>query len=233
MPVVTIPFDYEQLGDKSSVVPICINDTDRNGRTIAWGWISAVEPIADRLRSLARRRLDDVWRVSELTEESVHDLWYTHGEDLGIRPQWRVYAQAKWKAEDLRYGSWRVRKGREVALGKLEATLRARTDHGAEFERQEMVDMLRQQLRKRRSGGNCRDDGPGSPRMSLGRRRREPGRRADQEECEHATAPDSGAPWGDLLICSNPLRPPAHPSPGWTIGDASHRKPLQNNGIIT
>ena len=146
MPVVTIPFDFEDLGDKNNVVPICINDTDRDGRKIAWGWITAVVPIADRLRSLARRRLDDVWRVSELTELSVHNLWYANGEDYGVWPQWRIYTQAKWTVEDLRYGGWRVRRGREVALGNLEATLRSHADHAADYQRREMVQILRQEL---------------------------------------------------------------------------------------
>ncbi len=148
MPVVTIPFDFENLEDKTSVVPICVCDTDRHGRKIGWGWFTAVVPIADLLRRLARRRLDDVWRVSELTELSVHDLWYAHGEDYGKWPQWRIYRHAKWKAEDLRYGSWRVRKGREVALGELEAALRARGDHAAEYERREIVDILRRELQE-------------------------------------------------------------------------------------
>ena len=46
MAVVTIPFDYEELDDPNSVVPICIEDTDREGRKIAWGWFTAVVPIA-------------------------------------------------------------------------------------------------------------------------------------------------------------------------------------------
>ncbi len=146
MPVVTIPFDFEDLPDKSGIVPICINDTDRHGRKIGWRWITAVVPIADLLRKLARRRLDDVWRVSELTELSVHDVWYAHGEDYGNWPQWLIYRHAKWKAEDLRYGSWRIRRGREVALGELEAALHARSNHAEELERQEIVDILRSEL---------------------------------------------------------------------------------------
>jgi hypothetical protein len=72
MPVVTIPFDFEDLPDKSSIVPICINDTDRHGTRIGWRWITAVVPIADLLRKLARRRLDDVWRVSVRIPEDVN-----------------------------------------------------------------------------------------------------------------------------------------------------------------
>jgi hypothetical protein len=146
MALVTIPFNYEELPDKSGIVPICLDDTDRHGRKIGWGWITAIPPIADLLRRLARRRLDDVHRVSELTELSVHDVWYAHGEDYGNFPQWLIYRHAKWKAEDLRYGSWRIRRGREVGLGELEAALRARGDHAKEFEHREIVEILRQEF---------------------------------------------------------------------------------------
>lgn len=146
MPVVTIPFDYQDLDNRDAVVPICINDTDRHGKAIAWGWFAAVVPVADRLRNLARRRLDDVWRVSELAESSVHDLWYAHGEDFGVFPHLRVYHHARWKAEDLRYGHWRVRKGREVPLGELESLLRDPREYGADYENKQVVDRLRQEL---------------------------------------------------------------------------------------
>ena len=41
---VTLPFDFEQLPPdrKASVVPICIERTDRDGAEIAWGWFEAV-----------------------------------------------------------------------------------------------------------------------------------------------------------------------------------------------
>jgi DNA-directed RNA polymerase specialized sigma24 family protein len=116
MPVVTIPFDYEQLPEPKNVVPICIEDTDRRGRKIAWGWFTAVVPIADRLRGLARRRLNDEWRVSELAETTVHEIWYKHLDDLGLWPSARIWRHAKWKAEDLRLGGWRARRGIDLPL---------------------------------------------------------------------------------------------------------------------
>ena len=116
MAIVTIPFDYEQLADPNSVVPICIEDTDREGRTIAWGWFTAIVPIANRLRGLARRRLDDEWRVSELAESTVHDVWYKHLNDLGFWPSARLWRHARWKAEDLRVGGRRSRRGLEAPL---------------------------------------------------------------------------------------------------------------------
>ena len=116
MGLVTIPFDYEELEHPESVVPICIEDTDAEGQKIAWGWFAAIPPIADRLRGLARRRLNDEWRVSELTESSVHEVWYTHFDNLGLWPSARLWHHAKWKAEDLRVGGWRARQGVDMPL---------------------------------------------------------------------------------------------------------------------
>jgi hypothetical protein len=123
MALVTIPFDYDKLEDPSSVVPICIEDTDRNGRRIAWGWFTAVVPIANSLRRLARRRLDDEWRVSELTQPTVHSVWYKHGENLGLWPSKKLWHYAKWKAEDIRAGGWRARHRRDEPLPEDETTL--------------------------------------------------------------------------------------------------------------
>ena len=123
MAVVTIPFDYDELDDPNSVVPICIEDTDRQGRKIAWGWFAAVVPIASRLRGLAQRRLDDEWRVSELAETSVHDIWYRHLNDFGLWPSARIWRHAKWKAEDLRVGGWRARQGIDKPLPDDEQAL--------------------------------------------------------------------------------------------------------------
>jgi hypothetical protein len=123
MAVVTIPFDYEELEDPNSVVPICIEDTDRQGRKIAWGWITAVVPIADRLRKLSRWRLEDEWRVSELAELSVHGVWYKHLDNLGLWPSSRIWHHAKWKAEDLRAGGRRARQGIDEPLPEDETAL--------------------------------------------------------------------------------------------------------------
>jgi len=123
MAVVIIPFDYEKLDDPNSVVPICIEDTDREGRKIAPGWFKAVVPIADNLRRLARRRLDDEWRVSELTESSVHEVWHKHLDNLGFWPSARIWHHARWKAEDLRAGGRRARHGMDEPLPDDEQAL--------------------------------------------------------------------------------------------------------------
>ena len=122
MAIVTIPFDYDTLPDPGDIVPICIEDTDRYGFPINPAWFTAVEPIADRLRRLSRRTLDDVWYVSELTEASVHALWGKHRHNLGRSPSARIYKHARWKAMDLRAGGRNARRGVEVEL--LDSILR-------------------------------------------------------------------------------------------------------------
>ena len=126
MPVVTIPFGYEELPaqDRDSIVPICLSATDEEGRKIAWGWFEAVERIQTPLRHLARSFLGDIWRVSEVTESAVKILWRAHGENLGISPSSRVYVQAKWCAQDLKAGTARDRRGLNVALDELDDLLR-------------------------------------------------------------------------------------------------------------
>jgi hypothetical protein len=128
MQYVTIPFDFEDLtGDeKAVVVPICIERADRDGREIAWGWFEAVEAAQEPLRRLARIWLDDVWRVSELAEATVHTLWYRHRFELGIRPASRVLAQAKWYARDLQAGTWQRRRGVVVGLEGMDELFRSR-----------------------------------------------------------------------------------------------------------
>jgi hypothetical protein len=148
MSVITIPFDYEHRKDRDVLVPICISDTDGDGRKVAWGWIEAVVPIADRARSLAKRILEDEWRVSELMEGSVHSLARKHGENYGVYPQFRLLGHAKWRALDLKYGHWRVRKGYEVPLGDLEYTLREKSSHADEYQKHEILDVVRQDLIK-------------------------------------------------------------------------------------
>jgi hypothetical protein len=95
MAVITIPFDYDPQRDCESVVPICINDTDDNGETICFGWINAIVPIQDKLKALAGRVLGDVWRVSELTDLTIHHLWRKYRDNLGDNPSFRLYAIAK------------------------------------------------------------------------------------------------------------------------------------------
>lgn len=146
MPVITIPFDYR--AERDSVVPICVNDTDSAGARIAWGWIKAVADVADPLRRLARGVLEDVWRVSEIAEETVHDLWRVHGEQLGREPGRQVYVNARWKALDKRAGGRRARKGFELSL--LEEALEnlaERHDFAMTYERREYCELIEARLR--------------------------------------------------------------------------------------
>ena len=146
---VMIPFDYSQLSaeERTSIVPICVKRTDRAGQIIAWPWFSdGVVPIADRLRWLARSILNDVWRVSELTETSVHTLWYKHGEDLGVWPSRLLYKHAKWLAEDMRAGGRRARRGFDVVLNELAGVIREQRDFAAAYERRQILDAVRQEL---------------------------------------------------------------------------------------
>ena len=166
MAVVTIPFDYEELGEPNSVVPICIEDTDRFGCRIASGWITAVAPVADSLRKLARWRLEDVWRVSELTELSVHRLWYKHRDNLGRWPSGRIWHRAWWVAEDLRAGGRRARCGLDEPLPEEENAVTSKLaaadpkivsrlfpncncDFAGELERTELFSAITRQLRLR------------------------------------------------------------------------------------
>jgi hypothetical protein len=116
MAIVTIPYDFDQLNEPLGVVPICIEDRDRDGCRINPGWFAAVVPVANPLRGLALKALHDVWRVSELTEASVHALWYKHRHNLGRHPSSRILAHAKWKAQDLRVGGRNSRRGVEIEM---------------------------------------------------------------------------------------------------------------------
>ena len=154
--VVTIPFDFEELptDHRKSIVPICIARLDANGEEIAWGWFDAVVPIQDSLRALARRRLNDVWRVSELTELSVHNLWRRHRHNLGFAPSRRIYKRASWDVEDLRKSGWRNRRGRELALDAMEEVAREYmqrdpTDYEGEYQFWLRVDEVDARLKAR------------------------------------------------------------------------------------
>jgi hypothetical protein len=107
---VVIPPDH----DKQGVVPICINDVDYQGRLVVPGWIEAVKPIANRLRDMTANITGNVLNVSEVTEEAVHSLSGRHGENLGREPSGRVFISAKWRAQNLRSGGSRGRKGIEL-----------------------------------------------------------------------------------------------------------------------
>jgi hypothetical protein len=113
MGVVIIPFDYEKLPEfqRNAIVPICIASMDRHGNKIASIWFEqGVAPVREQLCNIARARLGDVRRVSELTEITVHKLWERHGENAGVWPCRRVLVRAMWEARDLAAGDsrWRI-----------------------------------------------------------------------------------------------------------------------------
>jgi hypothetical protein len=153
--VVTIPFGYEELppDERKSVVPICLPATDDDGRRISWGWFEAVDRVQTPLRNLARRVLDDVWRVSELTESAVKTVWRIHGEDFGDAPSARVYVQAKWSAQDLKAGSARDRRRLNIALDGFDESLRGQIltdpcDYGSMYGKEMDLAVLAQRLRE-------------------------------------------------------------------------------------
>jgi hypothetical protein len=120
MAVITIPFDYDPQRDGGSVVPIYLNDTDDNGETIFFGWIEAVIPVQDKLRAVSRRVLGDVWRVSELTELTIHHLWQKYRENVGCNPSFRVIATAKRTAHSLEDPGARVHLALNISLDTIE-----------------------------------------------------------------------------------------------------------------
>jgi DNA-directed RNA polymerase specialized sigma24 family protein len=120
MAMITIPFDYDPRKDGESVVPICVNDTDENGETIFFGWIEAVVPLQDKLRALSRRVLGDVWRVSEVTDLAVHQLWRQYGENIDCHASFRLYRAATRMAHSLEDPGAREHLALNIALEALE-----------------------------------------------------------------------------------------------------------------
>jgi hypothetical protein len=142
--LVVIPSDYLREG----VVPICIRTTDDAGNPVYRGWIDAVRPIAGQLRFLARTVIRDVWRVSELTEGSVHMLSAKHGQRMGRRPDYRIYRDAKWRARDMAAGDRRIRVRREVRLLEgVRAVIQDPYDFVKDFENRELFTRLQEELR--------------------------------------------------------------------------------------
>jgi hypothetical protein len=128
MGVVIIPSNYEQLpeSERKMIVPICIASVDRLGNPIAAVWFEkGVVPVQDQLRRIARVRLGDVQRVSELAEITVHKLWERHGENAGVWPWRRVLVRAVWEARDLAVGNspWRINHTVPLAMDSLERDL--------------------------------------------------------------------------------------------------------------
>jgi hypothetical protein len=125
MAFVIVPFDYEQLPDaqRNSIVPICIASVDRLGNSIARVWFEqGVAPVQDQLRGIARYKLGDVRRVSELAEVTVHKLWERHGADAGNLPWRRVLTRAVWEAREMALGGsrWRMQHTVPLALESLD-----------------------------------------------------------------------------------------------------------------
>lgn len=120
MAIITIPFDYDPQRDGESVIPIYLNDTDDNGETIFFGWIEVVARLQDKLRALARRILGDVWRVSELTDLTVHRIWRKYRSNLGSNPGFRVYVTARRIAHSLEDPGARAHLSRNVSLDALD-----------------------------------------------------------------------------------------------------------------
>ena len=147
MEVIIVPFDYKEESN-FSVVPICIGDIDSDGNPIYREWVErGVVPVADQLRKIAQRVLNDVWRVSELTERSVHSLSRKHGGNLGRDPSLRVLKRAHWYAEDLRVGGQRIRRKTDVELldTKLE-TLQDQFDMVSDLVAKDTLDRLMEEL---------------------------------------------------------------------------------------
>ena len=125
MGFVIIPFDYDQLShdQQKAITPICIASMDRHGNPIARVWFEeGVAPVQDQLRGIARYKLGDVGRVSELAEVTVHRLWEQHGSDAGFLPWRRVLTRAVWEAREMAVGGskWRMKHTVPVALTSLD-----------------------------------------------------------------------------------------------------------------
>lgn len=150
MAFVTIPFDFSE--DDRSVVPICVKDTDPQGKDINRGWFYALEAVADPIRSLARFWLGDVWRSSELADETIQHVWRLHGDDLGKRPSGRVYSTAKWNAVRKRVGR---PERKEVGPEVLES-LPDPYDFVTDMERRERIEKLLLQLKLQNKADQAR-----------------------------------------------------------------------------
>ena len=147
MPVITVPFDFDEK-EHRGIVPIGINAVDSNGNEIPRDWIErGVVPVADPLRKVASRVLNDVWRVSEIADHAVHSLARRNGDNLGDAPELRVLKCARWYAEDLRAGGRRFRRSMDVEL--FDSTLDALQDQAdilKELESRDTIDKLMDQL---------------------------------------------------------------------------------------
>ena len=147
MPVITVPFDYDEKRDLN-VVPIAVTVPDISVSSSLVCWIErGVVPVADPLRQLARRVLGDVWRVSEMTDHVVHSLNRRNGLDLGESPELRVLKSARWYAEDIRAGGRRSRRKLDVELfDRTLETIKDQADLARSLEVQDTLDRLLDEL---------------------------------------------------------------------------------------
>lgn len=140
-----IPENYLETG----VVPICISQVDKLGNQVFQGWIDAVPPVAEPLRRLARK-LGDVWLVSQLTEESVHQLSARHGKILGPAPSSAIYRDAAWRAADMQAGGRRERDGLNIQLVEaMTACLREPHSFTRAYEDADYFERLLQEIKAR------------------------------------------------------------------------------------
>ncbi len=147
MPVITIPFNYNEL-THPLVVPICIADTDDAGRPVHSGWIEhGVVPVVGQLLRIADRLLSDKYRASEITEYAVHSLSRIYGEDIGERPAINVLNRARLHAIDLRAGGRRARRKLDVELFvETLDSLEDQYDLLSDLESKQMLDRIVEQL---------------------------------------------------------------------------------------
>src|SRR5690242_19548514 len=147
MSVITVPFDYNEI-THPDVVPICIADSDDEGRPVHLGWVEhGVVPVTGSLIKTSERLLSDRFRASEIAEYAVHSLSRIYGANLGDHPTVRVLNSARLRAVDLRAGGRRLRRKLDVDL--FAETLDALQDQyvfAAALEAKDTVDKIVAQL---------------------------------------------------------------------------------------
>jgi hypothetical protein len=151
MGFVIIPFDYDQLpeSERQTIVPICIASVDRDGNPIAQIWFDkGVVPVQKQLRRIARIRLGDVRRVSELAEVTIHKLWDRHGENAGFWPSRRVLARAVWEARHLAAGAsrWQINHTVPLVLDSLEGDLNGPKRCDEIYRQQLLIDLVERRI---------------------------------------------------------------------------------------
>lgn len=140
MSLVMIP--QQSTHADQSVVPICVRTTDPSGLPINPGWIDALATVADPIRHLARTQLGDIWRASELADETVQDLWRVHRDELGPRPGSLIRVHARWKAFHKRFGRPKHVSLSEVLVEQLPDPF----DLATEYERRQLIAAVAKRL---------------------------------------------------------------------------------------